>query len=272
MAKDRDARQSGVDPQQLVQEMATIKPAARLLRSVAAGRQITELSQSSSMLAHELRQPLFTISMASENLRLLLDRPDTDRQRMRQVASRIAEQVERAQAIIDTTLSTAAGRTEPHDPVDMFEAAASALQIVQSLPSGRDVAFTLQNPGRGLLVGTTRIELEQVFVNLLRNGVESIAQRREAGWSGQGEIDLIVAEQGGEACCVIEDNGAGISAVAAKALFKPFATTKAKGNGLGLLICRNIVARCGGALKLVPRGSQGARAEVRLPLVEPTAN
>jgi signal transduction histidine kinase len=113
MAKDRDARQSGVDPQQLVQEMATIKPAARLLRSVAAGRQITELSQSSSMLAHELRQPLFTISMASENLRLLLDRPDTDRQRMRQVASRIAEQVERAQAIIDTTLSTAASRMIP---------------------------------------------------------------------------------------------------------------------------------------------------------------
>jgi two-component system C4-dicarboxylate transport sensor histidine kinase DctB/two-component system sensor histidine kinase TtrS len=255
---------------QLIDELSANEPAARLLRSAAGKTRLAELGQLSCTIAHELRQPLFTISMASENLRLMLDTDAGDRDRMRQSVHRIAEQVQRAQTIIDQTLAYATGVDTPPDVADLGEAAANATGFLAGLLERSDVEMKADWSIAPAFVGVSRIEMEQVFVNLLRNAVESIEDRRRAGWQGAGKVVLTIERVGANVRCIITDNGAGLTPQLSEAAFEPFFTTKARnGTGLGLHICRQILAKAGGVIRLVPGPAEGARVEVRLHLVPP---
>lgn len=258
---------------QLIDELSTNEPAARLLRSAAGKTRLAELGQLSCTIAHELRQPLFTISMASENLRLMLETDAGDRDRMQQSVRRIAEQVQRAQTIIDQTLAYATGVDTAPDIADIGEAAANAIGFLAGMLERSDVEVKADWSIDTAFVGVSRIEMEQVFVNLLRNAVESIEDRRRAGWRGAGKIVLTIEKVGANVRCIITDNGAGLTPQTSEAAFEPFFTTKARnGTGLGLHICRQILAKAGGVIRLVPGPVEGARVEVRLHLVPPATS
>lgn len=255
---------------QLIDELSASEPAARLLRSTAGKTRLAELGQLSCTIAHELRQPLFTIAMASENLRLMLETEASDRERMQQSIQRIAEQVQRAQTIIDQTLAYATGVDTALDVADLGEAAANAIGFLNGLLETSDVEIKADWSIAPAFVGVSRIEMEQVFVNLLRNAVESIEDRRRAGWQGKGKIVLTIEQVGPIVRCIVTDNGAGLTPQVSEAAFEPFFTTKARsGTGLGLHICRLILAKAGGVIRLVAGPVEGARVEVRLPLVAP---
>ncbi len=222
----------------------------------------------SCTLAHELRQPLSTISLGSENLRLMLENDRLDPERMRRSVSRIAQQVEWAQSIIEQTLSSFSGRTDPRETADMIGAAQHAASLLEGLPGARGVEFVWQLPEGRLLVGVSRIELEQVFVNLLRNAVESIADRRQQGWGGKGRVAVTIQQCGGRVHCIVADNGMGLAPAAAELLFQPFFTTKARGGtGLGLYICGQTIGKARGTIRLQPGSLEGAQVEIRLPLI-----
>ena len=220
------------------------------------------------MLAHELRQPLFTISMANENLRVMLEGSEPDQNRMRQAVLRIAEQVDRAQAIINRTLSAPSEQIVQRESTDVIDAIRSSVGLVAELPEACDVEFISQLPEERMLVGLSRIETEQVFVNLLRNAVDSIADRYRGGWRGPGRVSVTLQASGGDLRCVVADNGAGIATATLKTVFEPFVTTKASGGtGLGLHICRQIVSKAGGSIELKSGRIDGALAVLRLPRV-----
>lgn len=245
-----------------------VEPADGRPRFTSPGRN-GDLDPVSCTLAHELRQPLSTISLGSENLRLMLEGDRLDPERMRQSVCRIAEQVERAQSIIEHTLSSYSGRTDPAETADMIGAAQRAAGLLEALPAAREVQFVWQLPEGRLLVGVSRIELEQVFVNLLRNAVESIGDRRaQQGWDGQGRVTVTIQQCGGSVRCIVADNGAGLAPASAELLFQPFFTTKASGGtGLGLYICGQIVDKAAGTIRLQPGSLDGAQVEIRMPLV-----
>lgn len=257
--------------ERILQELAASGPAVRLLQSMVS-RSLPD-NQLSCTLAHELRQPLFTIAMANENLRLLIESETPDRAMMRQSVKRIDEQVQRAQAIIDQTLSRASGGTQAREAGDLAAAAQRAAQLLDSMPAARRVAFAWQLPHERLLVGVTQLELEQVFVNLLRNAMESIADRRKEGWEGQGCIIVTIERCANEVRCVVTDDGAGLAPATDTGLFQPFFTTKSNGGtGLGLHICREIVTRAGGMIDVQPGQSEGAQVEIRLPLLSESSS
>jgi two-component system sensor kinase FixL len=252
----------------LVEELSAREPAARLLRSSPTDVRAADLSHVGCILAHELRQPLFTIDMANENVRLMIEDPEADRDRIRQSLARIAEQVQRAQAIIKQTLASVSGPPEEQERADLGEAARTAAELTQLLPYGEEVDLECEPPHEPMLVGVGRLELEQVFINLLRNAIESIADRRRSGWLGRGKVSIAMRHCGGDVRCVIVDNGAGVSQASSKAVFRPFYTTKAAhGTGLGLHICRHIVSKAGGVIHLHARRVEGAQVEFRLPRV-----
>src|SRR5262249_27459101 len=103
-------------------------------------------------------------------------------------------------------------------------------------------------------------QLNQVFLNLLLNAVESI--------DGRGEI-RVSAEAGdaGGVIVTIIDSGRGIPEGVRARVWEPFFTTKSRrdGAGLGLTICRTIVERHGGTITLEPSQPQGTRVRVALP-------
>lgn len=248
-----------------VEEPGSGDTASRLLRAKAAEMGLADQDQLSCIIAHELRQPLFTIAVASENLRLMLEEEQGDRARMRQSVHRIAEQVQRAQTIIDQTLAFAARGETTTDVADLSEAAANAVRFATVMLEASDVEIKVDWAIAPALVGVSQVELEQVFINLLRNAVDSIEERRGGGWQGHGKIVFTIERVGPNLRCIITDNGAGLKANMADIVFEPFFTTKARtGTGLGLHICREIVARANGTIRLVPGLVEGARVEIRL--------
>jgi two-component system sensor kinase FixL len=253
---------------QLIDELSASEPAARLLLSSAGKSRLAELGQLTCTIAHELRQPLFTIAMASENLRLMLDSEDGDRARMQQSVERIAEQVQRAQTIIDQTLAYATGVNAAPGVADLGEAAANAISFLSGMLEFSEVEIKADWSIEPALVGVSRIEMEQVFVNLLRNAVESVEDRRREGWRGMGKIVLTIERVGHTVRCIITDNGAGMTPSTSQAAFEPFFTTKMRnGTGLGLHICRQILEKASGVIRLVPGAVEGARVEIRLPVL-----
>jgi len=102
-----------------------------------------------------------------------------------------------------------------------------------------------------------RFRLEQVLVNLLQNAIEALDGALDP------EITIQVSPRRNQVRILIADNGPGLTPQATKTLFTPFATTKPRGLGLGLVISRDIVTEFGGELTLEP--GAGARFVITLP-------
>jgi signal transduction histidine kinase len=112
-----------------------------------------------------------------------------------------------------------------------------------------------------------QVLLEQVMINLIKNGLESKLQKQAESTDSSSEILPIVISVKKVAQTIlisIQDSGLGI--LNPENLFVPFYTTKAGGQGVGLFFCRNIIEKHGGKLSLESRKEHGAVAKVQLPL------
>lgn len=220
-----------------------------------------------AMLSHELRQPLFTIAMAQENLRLMLNRSETFPPPIQRALGQIGEQVQRAQTLVTQALDHAKGKAAKPEPAGMEQALYNASAMLAPLFAKHDIRFTQQPAGAATPVDLGPVEIEQIFVNVLRNAAESIAARREQGWQGQGRIEAVFSLDPQTVCCVVTDNGVGPVPQLTERPPLPFFTTKGDaGTGLGLCICHDLAHRAGGTIRLLRGEVDGARCEITLPL------
>jgi|GEM_PF-722284 len=248
------------------------------IEKLATRSRLAELGKQCAAIAHEVRQPLFTIAMANENLRLILKaQPDLPPQAA-VALDHIQQETERARAIIDQTLDYGAGRSGKGPPAptdgehatpqaDLAHAAEHATCLLTYQMEQAEIDLDTGNMAEAPPIAMPQIELEQILLNVLRNAIESIGTRKKAGWSGKGAIRLALDSGEKRLCCTISDNGAGLGGAEPESGFQPFATTKGdEGNGLGLYICEQLLARAGGGLRLLPGDREGAKVEITLPL------
>lgn len=142
----------------------------------------------------------------------------------------------------------------------MIERVTSAL----SRPGAADVEISTTIP-LNLFVVADRIQIEQVFSNLVRNACDAIDGREE------GRIAIGATPEGDEIVVRIEDNGRGLSPEALENIFEPLFTTKPNGLGLGLAICKTIVEAHGGRISAGNLEGGGAAFSVTLPAAEQPA-
>ena len=109
-----------------------------------------------------------------------------------------------------------------------------------------------------------RIQIQQVLLNLIRNGVDSMQELPETGR----RLDLRAWLDEKQVRSSITDRGCGVSEAAADHLFTPFFTTKESGMGMGLAICRSIIAAHGGTLDFFNNPVAGSTFFMALPLSE----
>ena len=104
-----------------------------------------------------------------------------------------------------------------------------------------------------MLFRSDRIQIQQVLVNLIRNAIEVMAET-----SGRRRLEIAaVADRENLVRVSVSDTGLGIAPEIAKQLFQPFVTTKRKGMGLGLSICRTIIEAHGGKIWVEPNPGGG---------------
>jgi signal transduction histidine kinase len=107
-----------------------------------------------------------------------------------------------------------------------------------------------------------RDRIVQVFLNLVLNALDAT----EEGAT----IEISTTYSDGRLAVEVRDEGTGISPAAQRRLFAPYFTTKPTGTGLGLFVCRNILAECGGTIELVESSPSGTTFRVTFPAAAPS--
>jgi two-component system sensor histidine kinase DctS len=222
-----------------------------------------------SLLSHELNQPLSAIASYATGSLNLLEAPDTTTPGLlRQALERIAEQAERAGRVIKSVHDFVRRREQLHESItaDVLIEAVLPLVRLQARKSGARIELDL--PTKPPRVRCDRTMLEQVLLNLTRNGIQAM----ETGTALAERVLTLRVRQTHPRWVVfsVVDAGPGISAEAAAQLFTPFFTTKAEGMGLGLSLCRTVIEQHGGALDF-SAGPAGRGTEFRFTLPAPKA-
>ncbi len=223
---------------------------------------LSTMGQMASALAHELNQPLTAvINYAQAGRRLLGAGASEDR--LCPVLDKAVEQASRAGQIIRRLRDfLEKGETERRlEDVNKVVEEATALALVGAKDTGVKTRIEM---GRDLpAVMIDKIQVQQVVMNLVRNAIEAMetSERRELA-----VLTLLNADQDVEVAVI--DTGPGLAPEVAAQLFQPFVSTKQKGMGLGLSICRTIVEAHGGGLRATPRASGGTEFRFTLPKVD----
>jgi two-component system C4-dicarboxylate transport sensor histidine kinase DctB len=147
-------------------------------------------------------------------------------------------------------------------PVPVAPAFHAALALVSAEARRQGVRLDCPPVPDGLAVMGQQVRIEQVLVNLLRNGIDANAEK------GGGTVTLSAAVEGDQALLRVTDDGPGLSDDVQARLFEPFFTTKRRGDGLGLglSISASIANALGGSLQGGNREQGGAQFTLRLPI------
>lgn len=227
-------------------------------QSLAQSSKLAALGEMSAAVSHELNQPLAAMKTYLAGARLLLQRNRPDE--ALSSFGRIDDLIERMGAITRQLKSYARKGGDAFSPVNMGDALASSLSMMEPQLRQRHVQITRILPDEPVYVMADRMRLEQVMVNLLRNALDATKSVEEP------EVEIIFAA-GETATLTVRDNGDGIQDF--DSLFEPFYTTKQPGDGvgLGLAISSGIVNDLGGRLTARNSEAGGAVFEMQLPIL-----
>lgn len=231
---------------------------AQLQSELAHASRLTELGQTLSTLAHELSQPLASISTFLSAGARLLDAGGVDD--AKSAITQAKRQADRAIQMMQRVRDFARHGQSERRPEALRQVVdeACALALVGAAAQAIDLRIEL-DPAIDR-VWIDKIQIQQVLVNLIRNAVQAMAETPSASLAiysatqADGVVQLGVA-----------DNGSGIPPEVRPRLFQPFVTSKPQGLGIGLSICSMIVEAHGGHLRCEDRPGGGTVFQLTLP-------
>ena len=231
------------------QSQANERRAEETLRKAQADlahvRRVMTMGELAASIAHEINQPLSAIvTNASACLRWLNgDAPNLNE--AREAATRIVRDGNRAAEVI-TRVRGFLRKSEPRKTqIDLNETIRGVVALTLREAKDLGVQIELELEPDLAPVFADRVQLQQVILNLLLNGLEALAT------SSNGHSTLKVSTRENErnqALVVVQDNGPGIDSELLEAIFEPFYTSKIEGMGMGLAISRSIIEEHGGRL------------------------
>jgi PAS domain S-box-containing protein len=222
---------------------------------------ISTLGELTASIAHEVNQPLAGIAGNGTACLRWLNRDPPRLDEVRASIEAMISDCNRASSII-TKVRALAKKAEPQrTAIDINDVIQESVALVQRELDSHNVALVQELSPNLPAVSADRVELQQVIINLVMNGIESMdevtTRRREMLIRSDQYDDKIVVE--------VQDCGTGIDPAGVEKLFEPFITTKPEGLGLGLSISRSIIEAHGGRLTATSAGNLGATFKFMLP-------
>jgi two-component system, LuxR family, sensor histidine kinase DctS len=220
------------------------------------------VGEMASTLAHELNQPLSAItSYATGCLNKMVAR-DFDKADIATALEKLTIQAKRAGGIIARVHDLARKREPIFSPVDMTNLLHEVEELGAATAQEHGITLVVKPDNELPPVQADRILLEQVLLNLMRNGLESMANV-----TGETRKLTIASRRAGDTAEVsVADRGPGISEEIGELLFTPFVSTKPDGMGMGLNICRSIIELHKGSLWFETRPEGGVAFIFTIPL------
>jgi two-component system, LuxR family, sensor kinase FixL len=236
------------------------------------------VGEMASTLAHELNQPIGTVSNVLRGMRARLTQAqatasfDALADDLKSALQLALDQAQFASRIITRIREYTQSRQPRRDVLDLGQVVRESLSLLDWEVQRDAVQVSLHLPRESLLVQADEVMLEQVFVNLMRNALDAM---RHSGAPAR-RLCLGLGTERGMAVLTVRDNGPGLPADAP--VFVPFQSTKPNGMGIGLNICRSFVELHQGRLWFTPNDvlptapgqdlddSRGCTFHVALPL------
>jgi two-component system sensor kinase FixL len=216
-------------------------------------------------IAHELNQPLATIVNYAESARLRLDQDPASGSKETSVRlEKIAAQATRAGEIIHRMRHLWRYKEPQWSVVDLNECATVIGELIKPEARLKGVSVRMRLADENPAVSGDGIQIQQVFLNLVRNGMDAIADRPADGHTLTITTELV---DNALVRCSVCDSGAGLSDDKLDSLFEPFNTTKSDGLGLGLSVSRWIIEAHRGQISAARRPGGGAVFSFVLPVV-----
>jgi len=230
---------------------------------IQAGK-LAALGELGAGIAHELNQPITSIRGFSQ---LLLREARTKMPGRVDTLERIVQDTERMGRTVDNVRTFARQHNYSPEEIPATGPLDAALELVSEQLRLRGISFEKHVAQDLPCVLGDKIQLQQVFLNLLSNARDALEQEPEAGEGNGKRIRLSVEVEGDHVKYVVEDNGPGVAAEHEERIFDPFFTTKppGKGMGLGLSLSYGIVKEHKGEIIHTRAGSGGARFTVLIP-------
>ncbi|SDR63376.1 PAS domain S-box-containing protein [Rhizobiales bacterium GAS113] len=260
-ALGQPARMTGVIID-VTQEKAAERESTHWRQELMHLTRVATLGELSGAMAHELNQPLTAVLANAQIAQLLLSRNDRDLAELREILADIVTDTRRAGEVIRHLRTLFAKSETQIHPLDLNEVVAEVLKLVHSDLVARRINVTSRLAPNLPVVHGDRVQLQQVLLNLIFNACDAMAENELA----ERDLTVMTAPDGLVTARIsIADRGRGIKADMLDRLFKPFVTTKSRGLGLGLSICRSIVEAHGGRMWAINNPERGATFCVALP-------
>jgi PAS domain S-box-containing protein len=221
---------------------------------------VTTMGELTASLAHEIRQPITAAATDAKTCLRWLGRDNPDLAEARDAASRMVKDVARAADIISRISLLFQKGAPQRELVDVNEVIREMFVLLYSEANRYSIPMRTELAEDLPKVMADRVQLQQVFMNLMLNGIEAMKETT-------GGRELTIKSEAGDAQLLISvsDTGVGLPPEQADQIFSAFFTTKENGTGMGLPISRSIIESHGGRLWAVDNSGPGTTFQFTLP-------
>lgn len=228
-------------------------------RRLEKAERLSSLGQLAAGVAHEIRNPLNAISMATQRLKKDFIPPDSNKaDDFQNLSGVIRDEIKRLNGIIEEFLSFSKSRRLELRDFSITEILQKIVSLIQEEASARGITIETKWRQSPAIIPIDINKLQQAFLNLIKNAMESIP--------AQGKISIEVDKEGKNYIVVsISDTGCGMTTEEIERIFNPEYTTKEKGVGLGIPLANEIIRGHGGDIRVISRKGEGTTFEVILP-------
>jgi PAS domain S-box-containing protein len=227
--------------------------------SLTRASQAASLAELSAAIAHEVNQPLAAIVANSNACKRWLAATPPNLERAQKTVERIIHNANSAGDVVSHIRALFKHSVETRTSTTLESVIGDAHNLMAEEAARRRIRMKVEVERNLPPVALDRVQVQQVLVNLIRNGMEAMDSV-----AGDRFLELRVHRPGDEVQIDISDCGRGV--VFPERMFEPFFTTKEHGMGMGLAICRSIVESHGGRLWAENNESQGATFTFTLPV------
>ena len=229
-------------------------------RRLEKAERLSALGQLAAGVAHEIRNPLNAISMATQRLkREYVPSEEIKSQEFINLSTVIRDEIRRLNGIIEEFLSFSKSRRLELSNFSVTEVLQKIVSLIQEEARTRDITLETKWQLSPAVIPMDINKLQQAFLNFIKNAMESI--------TGEGTITIAVDKESKNYILVsISDTGCGMTAEQIEKIFSPEYTTKEKGLGLGIPLATEIIRGHGGDVRVISHHGEGTTFEIILPI------
>ncbi len=225
---------------------------------------VSTMGEMASSIAHEVNQPLTAIATYTQACARMLEAGKTDTNEIVEILARVTDEAIRAGDIIHHLRSLVRAHDNKRTECDVNELIRDVARLASVDTRLHDVGLKLQLTDPLPPVLADGIHIQQVVLNLIRNGVDAMA---DSDPENRDIVVRTVLRDDGKVEMSVADTGCGIPPDCEEGLFQPFFTTKRKGMGVGLSVSRSIVTSHGGQMWFSKNQDRGTTFFVTIPTI-----